>query len=160
LLKAFRSFVVKYPSARLLMVGDGPHRNVLENYVADFSLRDFVIFLGWRKDGHSLMNAMDVIVHPTLQEAFPQTMIEVMALGLPLLICPVSGATDVIKHKVNGISIPFKSSIAIERYLELVYHDRGFAEEMGRQAELQALNYDIKNMISVYESIYNELKLQ
>lgn len=157
LLEAFKSFAGKHAEARLIMVGDGPYRVTLEQYVSDNNLIDVVVFLGWRKDGHRLMNAMDVIVHATLQEAFPQTMIEVMALGIPLMICPVSGATDVIQHEKNGILIPFHSPELIESYLEKIYANKRWSEELGAEAMRRAYMYEIKNVIAPYEAIYESV---
>jgi len=154
LLSAFKSFSSKHSDVCLLMVGDGPYRSVLEKYVEDNDLGGKVKFLGWRKDGHTLMNAMDVIVHATLQEAFPQTMIEVMALGIPLLICPVSGASDVIQHELNGILIPFNSPQSIEFYLEKFYTDRTWARDLGSRARTHVSRYEIKNIIPLYERVY------
>lgn len=160
LLKAFKAFANGHVDARLIMVGDGPYRKVLEKFVKENDIEELVIFLGWRTDGHRLMNAMHVIVHATLQEAFPQTMIEVMALGVPLMICPVSGATDVVLHERNGILIPFHSSETIERYLERIYRNQKWGEELGKEARLRVFNYDINKMICSYEHVYKAIMQQ
>jgi len=158
LLHAFKSFAKKHADARLLMVGDGPHRDVLEKFVKENDLLGKVRFLGWRQDGHRLMNAMDVIVHPTLQEAFPQTMIEVMALGIPLMICPVSGATDVVQHEVNGMLIPFNSPASIELYLDKIYAERDWAKRLGLFAQQSVYRYEIKNVIRSCEKVYEGVR--
>ncbi len=157
LLTAFEIFVNGHSEAHLIMVGDGPFRPRLEKYVQDHAMTHVVTFLGWRKDGHRLMNAMDVIVHPTLQEAFPQTMIEVMALGIPLLICPVSGATDVVQHEESGVLIPFHSPRPIHDYLERIFSDRAWGQELGKHARQRAYRYEIKEVIGLYESVYESI---
>lgn len=157
LLNAFKEFSGKHNEARLIMVGDGPYRGVLNKFVSENGMTDSVIFLGWRKDGHRLMNAMDVIVHSTLQEAFPQTMIEVMALGIPLLICPVSGATDVVQHEKNGILIPFHSPHDIEKYLHKIFSDPAWALGLVKEGEKRVLEFGIRNVIGHYEEVYTNL---
>lgn len=109
LIKAFARLLQKRPMARLVMVGDGPFHDELVQQVNDLGVADKVLFLGWQKDTRPLVCCMDVIIHPTNQEAFPQIMIETLALGQVLLITPVSGATDVIEDGRNGFIIPFRA---------------------------------------------------
>ncbi|MDZ7606960.1 MAG: glycosyltransferase [Cyclobacteriaceae bacterium] len=115
LIEAFHGLHKQLPDILMLMIGDGPFHSSLCEAVEQRQLQDAVVFAGWRKDAHRLINCMDVVVHPTLQEAFPQIMIETMALGVPLVITPVSGATDVIEHYSNGFIVPFKNIDKIVR---------------------------------------------
>jgi glycosyltransferase involved in cell wall biosynthesis len=154
LLVAFKNFVTLHPKAKLIMVGDGSLRKTLEDWVENNQLTHTVVFLGWRKDGHSLMNVMDVIVHSTLQEAFPQTMIEIMVLRKPLLICPVSGATDVIETEKSGILIPFHSPKVIEEKLEFLYANAEQRKMLGENAHKRAMEFSIDRVIDSFEDVY------
>ena len=158
LLNAFEKILSKIPNAILIMIGDGPIHEELKEVVSDRGLQNAIFFLGWRKDAHELMNMMDVVVHPTLQEAFPQLMIETMALAKPLIITPVSGATDVVQSGVNGFLIPFRDSKAIEDAIYFVYYNKEKANEIGRAARAHVQNhYTIQNVVPQFEVLYESL---
>lgn len=158
LLEAFEKFSTQVPDAKLVMIGDGTLRESLEQWVAARKLQEKVVFLGWRKDGSLLMNLCDVIVHPTLQEAFPQTMIEVMVLKVPLVITPVSGAVDVIKDEENGYLVPVQSSEAILEKLIAVHDNSQKSREVGEEAcAFVKRNLSIEKIIPQYENVYKGL---
>jgi glycosyltransferase involved in cell wall biosynthesis len=106
LLDAMASIVETNPDVLLLLVGDGAERANLEWQVERLGISNYVRFLGWRRDALVIMAAVDVVVQPTLQEAFSQTMVEALWLGKPLVMADVSGARDVIDHGKNGLVVP------------------------------------------------------
>ena len=67
------------------MVGDGPERAALEAEVAGRAMGARVRFAGWRTDVLDLVAAADIVVQPTLHEAFSQAMVEAMATGVCLV---------------------------------------------------------------------------
>ncbi|WAP55152.1 glycosyltransferase [Streptomyces sp. S465] len=93
--------VADVPGARLLLVGDGPERPALEDLAARLGVADRVRLLGER-DGAvapaddrpaglpGLLAAMDVLVSPSVEEAFGLAALEALAAGLPVLhtVCP------------------------------------------------------------------------
>src|SRR5262249_19194528 len=106
LIEALASLRPRYPQLTLVVVGEGPERGALEAQVRDCGLDDRVRFLGWRHDAMMLMAAVDVVVQPTLQEAFSQVMAEALWMGKPLVITDVSGAPDIIRDGRNGLLVP------------------------------------------------------
>ena len=91
LLDAMAELVPACPDVRWLVVGDGAERASLEARVRAAGLGHRVTLAGWRHDAVDLMAATDLVVQPTLQEAFSQVMGEAMWLGRPLVITDVSG---------------------------------------------------------------------
>ena len=73
LLRAFATFASRHREAVLLMVGDGPHGVCLRQLAAELGLvaSGQTIFTGWRREGWKILEAVHVVVHPTLSEALP-----------------------------------------------------------------------------------------
>lgn len=74
------------PSSHLLLVGDGPLRQELENYAASLGVAGRVDFLGNRSDVPQILASADVFVFPSLSEGLGLAAIEAQAAGLPVLI--------------------------------------------------------------------------
>lgn len=73
-------------NAKLLLIGEGEQKALLEEKVKEFELSSQVNFMGVRKDVYELLQAMDVFVFPSYYEGLPVTLIEAQASGLPCFI--------------------------------------------------------------------------
>lgn len=155
LLMGFSDFATEFPESCLLMVGDGPANSSLRDFSKDLMLEEKVIFAGWQRDIRLFLSACDVIIHPSLQEAFPQIMIESMAQEKPLIITPVSGTTDQVKEGETGYFIPFSNPVSIAEKLTEVKNNFDEALKTGKKAREYVLkNLDIRNIIRLYENVY------
>lgn len=91
--------------SKLLLVGDGPDRKMIEEKIRKLGLQDAVILTGVREDVNRLLQAMDVFVFPSLYEGLPVTMIEAQTAGLPCVISEnVPQETD-ITELVTRVSL-------------------------------------------------------
>lgn len=115
-IRIFRSLRRRDPSAKLLLVGDGPLRGTMEREVADLGISDEVQFLGLRDDVDRLMNAMDVFLLPSLYEGLPVTLVEAQANGLPSVI------SETITDEVRLTSIVRSVALSkkVEEWAEIV----------------------------------------
>src|SRR5699024_5117040 len=73
-------------NAILLLIGDGEERKKIHQKVVDNGLENNVIFTGLRADIHDLLQALDVLVFPSLFEGFGIVAIESQAAGLPTIL--------------------------------------------------------------------------
>jgi glycosyltransferase involved in cell wall biosynthesis len=80
------------------------------------------------------MVSVDVIVQPTLQEAFSQAMVEALWLNKPLVITDVSGAPAIIRNGENGILIPKGDQDAAGQSLAQLATDQSLRRDLVRQA--------------------------
>lgn len=123
LLDAVSVLIEKYPNIRLFFVGGGGEQAGLAEYVAKAGLGDRVIFAGFRDDVAACMKACDLVVHPSLSEAFCQVLIETMSVGKPLISTDVGGAREVIEHGVTGTLVPAADSDALKQAVETAIND-------------------------------------
>lgn len=83
LIQFFHKVAADIPTARLLLIGDGPLRNEIQDMVHSLGLEQHVIFLGQRNDIPELLQAMDLFVLPSIYEGLPVSCLEAQASGLP-----------------------------------------------------------------------------
>ena len=108
LIDLFAAAAKKEPKARLLLVGSGEGRTVIEEKVQALGLADKVLFLGVRGDVHRLLQAMDVFVFPSLYEGLPVSLVEAQAAGLPCVISDRVPAESVLTDGV--VQLPLGSA--------------------------------------------------
>ncbi|MCG6551092.1 MAG: glycosyltransferase family 4 protein [Candidatus Magnetominusculus sp. LBB02] len=104
LLYSFNEALKRYPSMRLLFVGDGPVRPDIERHALNLSLSDRVHFTGYRDDVERMYAAADIVAVPTRGlESFGLVVIEAMAMGKPVIASNSGGIPEIITHGTNGL---------------------------------------------------------
>ncbi|MBE6922630.1 MAG: glycosyltransferase family 1 protein [Ruminococcaceae bacterium] len=86
LLELMPGILTKKPNAKLLLLGEGPDRPMLEKKIADLGLEKAVIMTGNVMNVADYLSAMDVFAFPSLYEGMPLSIIEVQANGLPCVL--------------------------------------------------------------------------
>ena len=106
LVEAFARISKEYPDARMVMAGDGPVYEELEQTILEVGLSDVVELPGYIRgeDKAVVLNDADIFVLPTYYgEGCPVSMLEAMAAGLAIVSTPVGGIPDILHDGQNGV---------------------------------------------------------
>ena len=83
-------------NVKLLLVGDGPNRELLENKVVQLGIEDRVFFLGWIMDPSEVYLFADIVVFVSDQEGLPYSVSEAMSYKIPIIASSVGGVPEQI----------------------------------------------------------------
>jgi sugar transferase (PEP-CTERM/EpsH1 system associated) len=141
----------------VLLVGDGPHRRVIETEIDRLGLRADVCLYGHANQVEELINCMDLFVQASKYEGFSNTLLEAMACGVPILASDVGGTADVVKAKAGGWLFASDDEAALAKLIaQAIPEDvRIGAGVAGRQRVLE--RYSIQTMVADYERMYVEM---
>jgi glycosyltransferase involved in cell wall biosynthesis len=157
LFDAIPAVMRRFPEARFIFVGSGPLRVEMEARVGDLGIGPYVRFLGWRSDALRIIESVDVMVHPSLHEAFCSVIIESMALERPLVSTDVAAAPEQIDHGETGLLVPPRDPDAIAVAVTSLLGDRQRATEMGRRARERVIErFNFPRMMCLYEDLYSD----
>ena len=107
LLDAAEQVIVQRPDWHLALVGDGPRRDWLLRQLSDRApLNSNVHWLGRRDDVPNLLKSADILVHASLWEGMPNSVLEAMAAGLPVVGTAVEGTEDLVVPGQTGWLVP------------------------------------------------------
>ena len=106
LLQAAAEVLRAHPDALFQLVGDGPLRGELEHAAEELGIAQAVRFLGHRDDIVSILRQSDLFAFPSLMEAFPNALMEAMAVGLPVVATNVGGIPELVEDGRNGVLVP------------------------------------------------------
>lgn len=101
---AVRRLRERHSGPRLLIVGDGPSRAEIEVLAAEAG--PFVTMAGYQADAMAVLDAADVLLHPSLHDAFPTTLLEAMAASVPIVATGVDGILEMVDDGENGVLLP------------------------------------------------------
>ena len=106
LLEGFARVRARRPDATLVLVGDGLRRTWAEGLARELGLASHVVFTGFRPDVPALLAAMDCFVlASTRTEGVPQSLLQAMAAGVPVVASAVGGIPEVIAPGETGLLV-------------------------------------------------------
>jgi glycosyltransferase involved in cell wall biosynthesis len=129
----------------VLLVGDGPERESLLHAIGTKGLRDRVTLLGGRDDVHALLDSADIAVLPSYSEGMPNSVMEAMAHGLPVVATDVGGNRSLLGSGA-GILVPPGDDLALAQALRGLLdnpHARREMGDTGRDLAERALGVDV-----------------
>jgi len=134
LLQAAKQLLKEHNYLTFMFAGEGTLRRKYEEMTQ--SIRENVIFLGFRNDICQLMNAADIFVLPSRSEAHPISVLEANACGLPVVASRVGGIPEMITDGVNGICVKPKNANELAEALRKLITNPSLAEEMGKKGRV------------------------
>jgi len=121
LLAAFRSLCDRRDDVRLLLVGEGPDREMLKRLAAEIGIAERVIFTGYQPDARPFYTAMDIFALPSAYEGLALVLVEAMFAHLPIVSTRVSDASSAVAGNENGFLVqPGDPPELADRLLTLV----------------------------------------
>lgn len=159
LVEAFAQAKKKYPTARLIMAGDGPARMALEARVMELGVSD-VTFPGYLRGtdtAQALLDA-DVFVLPSYTEGCPVTLLEAMAAGLPCITNSVGGIPDIFQDGANGVLLDGVSVDTVTHALERLLGDPAQLSRIaGHNRKESWEKYEASVVTRRIEALYQEV---
>ncbi|MBW4644534.1 MAG: glycosyltransferase [Goleter apudmare HA4340-LM2] len=158
LLSIFKLVLKHIPTAKLLLVGEGPLHTVIEKNITQRKLSHAVYLLGARDDVASIMSKCDVFLLPSLHEGLPVMALEANAAGLPIVGSKIPGMIEAvvdgktaILHDVEDIEGMANSAIAL-------IHNRQYCRQIGNAGRKWVIdNYSTsvsaQKLIEIYDSV-------
>lgn len=156
LIKALNILKIKYPNLRLLLIGDGPEKKILENKIGQLGLSKNILFLGEIRDLDIYYQLSDIFVLPSINEGFGLSVVEAMSNKLLAIATRVGGVPEIIEEGISGYMAnpEDENSIAhvIDRILNLNEEEK---KVIINNAYLNFKSkFSLEKMISNYESLY------
>jgi len=142
------------PSARLILVGDGPMRGALQKDYPD------IIFCGMHR-GESLARhyaSGDLFLFPSLSETFGNVVIEAMASGLPVLGYRDAAVREYIRDGENGLSIERNNREAYIQATVELSQNHAQVMRMGKQARSDSQSLDWSNIHTRFAMLLNDIQ--
>lgn len=157
LIDAF-AVIARRTDARLLLVGDGAHADVVRRRIRDGALEDRVLLLGRRADVAGLLKIADVFALPSYTEGMPNALLEAMAAGRAVVATDVAGCRDVVTHERTGLLVPAGDAAALGGAIGRLLRDRALAGRLGRAAaDHVAGRFTLERCVVRYVTLYRDV---
>ncbi len=158
LIPAIKLLAESHQNFRLIMCGGGGLFDSLVKISRDLGIERFVDFRGWVKNEevNRLLNESDIFVLPSLAEGMPNSLLQAMACGLPVVTTNVSSIPAIVKDQINGILVNPGSPEEICRGLVALIDNEALRQKMSAVNRKQVVeNHDISHVWKRIANILN-----
>lgn len=140
---------------RLVIVGDGPDRPMLEALADQYALRGSTHFAGERNDVPDCMRGLDLFCLPSLAEGISNAILEAMACGVPVAATDVGGNGELVEDGVTGALVPPGDVEALSGVIRASFDDSVARARQSRAARRRAVTqFSMEAMVDAYHRIY------
>jgi glycosyltransferase involved in cell wall biosynthesis len=160
LIDAFALVLPHVASAHLLVIGSGELEHELKEQVNRQELYDRIHFLGHRRDVPELLGVMDCFVLPSLYEGLSYSLLEAMAVGLPIVATRAPGNEGAIVDGESGFLVPMKDPGAIAGKVVQILTDNEIGRRIGQGARTAVIErFSPAAHVDRHIAVYEELML-
>jgi len=161
LIKAAELALARERSLRFVIIGDGPMAEELRQVARNLGILPFVRFLGYQRDARQLFPAFDAFVLPSRTEGWPLSLMEAMAVGLPVVAAGTGGAAYMVESGRTGILVRPGNAEELAEALILLARNKELAEKLGRAAAHHAYcHFSAEAMVARVKEVYDEVLSQ
>jgi glycosyltransferase involved in cell wall biosynthesis len=159
LLEALHELLQEGVQAFLVVVGEGPYRKLIEEKLEQLHLQAWVRLVGYQDRVDRWLAMMDAVVLASYaHEGVPQSLLQALAMGKPVVGTTVGGIPEVIVAGETGLLVPPKNARALAQAMRQLLQDPDLRQELGRRGrELVQERFSLAQMAAEVEEVYRVL---
>ncbi len=156
-IEAMKEVAKRYPTAQLLIIGEGEERANLTRQITKLGLTDNIKLLGIRDDVAVIDRALNLFVVASFRETASLVALESMASGCALITTDCGGPTEFIRDGENGLVVPVNDSKSMANALMKLLGDPELRMRLTKSAKLASEQFDMVNVTKQIEALYTKV---
>lgn len=153
LLRAFCLLHKKYPNMYLWLIGDGNLRKELQNYAIAKDIVHHIRFYGNVENVPYILSQSSIAAFPSEYEGFSVSMIEMMAMGLPVVCSDIQSFIDVLGSD-GALFFSVHDSEDLAKQIEKLYLNKELLKHYAERSVKLSVEYSVENMALKYDKNY------
>lgn len=145
---------------KLLLIGDGPERLVIEELCREHGYCKDIFFLGKQEKIEGILMNSDLFLLPSESESFGLSALEAMAAGVPVISSNVGGLPEVNLHNFSGFLASVGDVETMSNYCIRLLDNPNEHQKFRQQAKMQAQKFSKENIIPKYLKLYQQVLAQ
>ena len=148
----------EFHDLKFVVVGEGDLRRELQNKITQLNLTKIFFLVGRIDNIVAPLSAFDIAVMPSLSESFSNSLIEYMAVKLPIISSDSGGNIEAIEHNKTGLLFSLEDKNGLFENIRMLLIDKTLSRQLAENAYNTAIkNYDISTMIMNHENYYENV---
>jgi len=144
-------------NVRLMILGDGEDRSMLEIIAGRLGISERVHFMGFQSNPYKYMARGTIFVLSSSWEGFGIVIIEAMACGIPVISTNCSsGPDEIITNGINGLLVPVHNIDTMAQAISKLLKDEPLRKKLAEAGKKRAEDFRVEKMVRKYEKVFEE----
>lgn len=160
LLDAFAALEKMMPGQpmQLVLLGEGREEAALRAQARRLGLESRICFAGFQTKAAAWMRVMDCLVHPSVSEGMPNTVLEAMLLGVPVVATEVGGVPEIVENGRTGLLVDPEDSAALAEAMKKMLRGTALRRQLAAEAKYHVQeNFSPRRQRGLLEMLYKIL---
>ena len=157
-LRAFKIVQSQWPGALLTIAGSGPEEGCLRELAAELRLGDTIRFAGRldRDAMAALYRSADIVLNPSLADNMPNSVLEALASGVPVVSTNVGGVPYIVQDQVTALLVPPTDPSAMAAACLHILGDDGFWQRLSTAGLAEVQRYTWLRVAPLLANVYHQ----
>lgn len=143
--------------ARFFIIGKGPMEDEIKAYCHELGLQDKVLFTGFLNNIEEVLPELDLFLMTSETEGLGTSLIDALAVGVPVLATAAGGIPEVIVDGFSGLLCPVKSPVELAKSVNRLIADSDLKSQLVKNGKQHAQNFSKKETARKTLAVYNEI---
>ncbi|MGV6828032.1 MAG: N-acetyl-alpha-D-glucosaminyl L-malate synthase BshA [Flavobacteriales bacterium] len=148
--------IQKEVPSKLIVVGEGPEKIMAESLCEEKAIFDKVIFVGNSNEVDKILCFSDLFLLPSEKESFGLAALEAMVCGAPVISSNTGGLPEVNIDGISGFLSDVGAVDEMAKNAISVIKNKATLAQFKKNAKKVALKFDTKNIVPLYEDVYQK----
>ena len=142
----------------LVIIGEGPERERLEEFTRNVHCTEHVRFLGHREDAVRFLGTFNVFCLASSFEGMSNSVMEAMAAGLPVIASDIPPNRELVVPNETGFLCKLGDTVGFMQFLRRLLDEPGLGERLGKAGrERIRAEFSVQRMVDRYATVYHQL---
>ncbi|MFT4673740.1 MAG: glycosyltransferase involved in cell wall biosynthesis [Saprospiraceae bacterium] len=158
LIKSFNASQVWRDGVSLVIMGDGPDKEMLQDLVKNQACKKHIVFLPFTKEPFGIIKNARCVTLTSTYEGFPMVLVESLSLGIPVVSLDiVSGPSEIIQHEYNGLLIKERSLDKFADALRVICKDEVLYLKLKAQAQGSVTQFSMQEISEKWNKLLHHV---
>jgi len=145
---------------KVIIAGGGNIKDKIEKQINDLNIKEQFLLTGnlEQKELFKVIQLSDIVVIPSLFEAFGIVALEAMYLERPTITTKIDGLQEITTDRVDTIQVEVKNLEEIKKALLRLIKDENLAQKLGKNAKQTAMQYNVNRIVNQWIELFESEK--
>jgi len=159
IIEVFNRLWLSNKQLRLVLIGDGPDRDLLEQQANALPSADSIEFTGYIENRFLHMGGLSLFIMASVSEGIPRSVMEAMAMRIPVAAYSIPGVQELITHEETGMLAPSGDIAELESVCSQILNNPELGAQLGSAARLKIeTRFSAIRLARDYSELYKNLK--
>jgi len=140
--------------AFFVIIGDGPERATIEQYIRQKGLESYFLITGFREDVARLLPELDIYLMTSKTEGLGTSVLEAFAAGVPVVATRAGGIPEMITNGENGLLADVGDAAGLSHWVRKLADEASLSQKLARKAQEQVKAFSKENMAHSTYAVY------